>query len=516
MRSLGCARDDNARDVSFGITNMPFTDDDDFSAIPVMKAGSGIEVVPLQSSTSPAGDPAALAALVLSKSGWREMRDDLRLRFLDIVAGHFRQHIPVGEVREGCVRTREKGGLGMSPVEADAVMDAIREVENARPRQALQRRAPQKSIPVVAPVPAVAPTAVPATTAPHPKTPSSREVLFKKTAALLPAGKETLEIPATCAKEQEKVAASTLKSQPPSPTPSTLPKSREEAIVMLTNQVVTELAFRFPDGYLEDRLRAAVAARLRDIRDWPETEETLLRPPQSGGIGLQLQAVERVRQSLESRVERIHGALYAQQKKDVVAAIAKERAAQESRVAQRSEEDRKELDALYNQVTGKPVVATEKSIAPIPGKRSHTPKPPSTPRGGEGQSMGTSGGSSTIQSPSMTDVRAFSSLVGPVEELRRITLGDFRKLSADPIEATKKILDKLKLLESESFGKRFEGIAALKESEVFTLYYTITRTALMKGVPIAQVIADRTADTLPVLTAAEFNAILALNQTLRF
>ncbi len=495
-------------------------------------------MVPLQASSSPLGDPAELAALVLSKSDWREMRDDLRVRFVDIVAAHFRNGAPFGEVREGCVRTKEKGGLGMSPVEADAVMDAIREVEQARPRQA----------PVVTPVPAVLPAAIPAS-APRQKTPSG-ETLLQKAAALLEAGKETLEIPATFAEQPKKpamppapapqqkmselapqkklvpppltvpppvlppkkpaqpVPASSMpRERAPVPERSALPKSREEAIIMLANEVVGELALRFPDRYLEDRLRGAVTARLRDIRDWPETEETLLRPAQSGGIGLLPAEAEKVHQSVEPRMERIHGELYAQQKKDVVAALAKERAADEARIEQRSVADQKELDTLYADVTGKSTTSGQQANGDATQTHGLTegdrarPTHPTLP----GQ-----------QSPSMTDIRAPSMLVGPVEELRRMTLADFRKLSTDPVEAIKKIVDKLKLLESESFAKRFAGIASLKESEVFTLYYTITRTALMKGLPIAKVIADRTADTLPVLTASEFNAILALNQMLRF
>ncbi len=408
-----------------------------------------------------------------------------------------------------------------------------------------------RQAPVVTPVPAVLPAAIPAPM-PRQKAPSG-EALLQKAAALLEAGKATLEIPATFAEQPKKPAmppppalqqkmgepALQKKVMPPPPTipppvlppkkpvqpapaspspaprerapvpeRSALPKSREEAIIMLANEVVGELALRFPDRYLEDRLRGAVTARLRDIRDWPETEETLLRPAQSGGIGLLPAEAEKVRQSLEPRMERIHGELYAQQKKDVVAALAKERAADEARVEQRSVADQKELDTLYNDVTGK---------TPSSAKRTPAPREQASVSSQEtGQVRPMAPTVPGQQSPSMTDIRAPSMLVGPVEELRRMTLADFRKLSTDPVEATKKIVDKLKLLESESFAKRFAGIASLKESEVFTLYYTITRTALMKGLPIAQVIADRTADTLPVLTASEFNAILALNQTLRF
>lgn len=282
--------------------------------------------------------------------------------------------------------------------------------------------------------------------------------------------------------------------------------------MLLVNEVMGELALRFPDRYLEDRLRSAIAARLRDIRDWQETEETLLRPAQSGGIGLSATEAARVQASLESRVARIQSALYTQQKSDVLAALAKERAANEARQTQRAVAGQQELDTLYTDLTGTASAQTQKTAAPL-----SRPAGGGAPRAPQTHAASVSSATPAPQrSLSMTDVRAPSVLVGPVEELRRMTVGDFRKLSTDPVEATKKIVDKLKLLETESFAKRFAGIAAFKESEVCTLYYTMSRTALMKGVSIAQVIADRTADTLPVLTASEFNAILTLNQMLRF
>ena len=64
-------------------------------------------------------------------------------------------------------------------------------------------------------------------------------------------------------------------------------------------------------------------------------------------------------------------------------------------------------------------------------------------------------------------------LTGPVEELRAITLVDFRRLSRDPSEAAMKIKDKIDLLTGESFEKRSAGIAAWTASE---------RTAAQYGV----------------------------------
>ena len=117
--------------------------------------------------------------------------------------------------------------------------------------------------------------------------------------------------------------------------------------------------------------------------------------------------------------------------------------------------------------------------------------------------------------PVATEVRPSPKLTGPVEELRSLTVKDFRRLSREPSEATLKILDKLDLLEEQGFEVKTAGIKAWQDSEVNRLYLELLRQSL-EGRPISEVIAERESKNLPALAKPEFDAIMELNRKLRF
>ncbi len=115
----------------------------------------------------------------------------------------------------------------------------------------------------------------------------------------------------------------------------------------------------------------------------------------------------------------------------------------------------------------------------------------------------------------MADVKFVPKLTGPVDELRSLTVKDFRRLSRDPHEATLKIRDKIDLLEEQSFEVKTAGIKAWQDSEVNRLYLEMLRRSL-EGRPILDIITEKEAKNEPVLAKAEFDAVMELNRKLRF
>ena len=107
-------------------------------------------------------------------------------------------------------------------------------------------------------------------------------------------------------------------------------------------------------------------------------------------------------------------------------------------------------------------------------------------------------------------------LVGPLEELKRLTLEDFRYLSDDPIVATQKIREKIVLLADESFEKGIQGIKEWKKSEINKIYLSILNDALIKHLSIDDILIKRKEERKTVLSKKEFDAISKLNQNLRF
>ncbi len=116
---------------------------------------------------------------------------------------------------------------------------------------------------------------------------------------------------------------------------------------------------------------------------------------------------------------------------------------------------------------------------------------------------------------SMSDVKAPPRLMDAVEELRFMTLKDFRRLSPKPDEAIEKIVQKISLLEKESYTKKMAGIQAWKENEISKLYLQIGQESFGKGSSMEAAIEQRKAANQPYLTPEEFDALLELNEKLR-
>lgn len=115
----------------------------------------------------------------------------------------------------------------------------------------------------------------------------------------------------------------------------------------------------------------------------------------------------------------------------------------------------------------------------------------------------------------MPEVKFSPQLMGPVEELRSLTLTDFRRLGSTPPEAVGKILSKIKILDQDSFSQRIKGIEGWQKSAVNQLYISLGQQSMIENKPVAQVISTRQASGHPTLTETEFDAIADLNQNLR-
>ncbi len=116
--------------------------------------------------------------------------------------------------------------------------------------------------------------------------------------------------------------------------------------------------------------------------------------------------------------------------------------------------------------------------------------------------------------PQVIDIRRPSSIVGPVEELLNMNLKEFRRLGNNPAESADKILEKVYLLEEESWEMRMDGISAWQDSELYLLYIDIGRESLEKNKTVQEIIANRENSDLPNLHMQEFLAINDLNNKL--
>lgn len=116
----------------------------------------------------------------------------------------------------------------------------------------------------------------------------------------------------------------------------------------------------------------------------------------------------------------------------------------------------------------------------------------------------------------VTDVSYVTNLIGPVEEIGSMTPEQFRRLSSDPMEAIRKLEDKLALLETLSYADRIRGVEAWRKSPISLLYLSMSRAALGAGISFAELAAKQRAAGEETLSPAEISAIVELNRRVGF
>lgn len=319
-------------------------------------------------------------------------------------------------------------------------------------------------------------------------------------------------------------------------------------------------------SFTKERFRAIITSRLKDIRDQAETEDLLVRDVTKGGMGFGSDLADRVLRAIEEQVKIIHNKRDETVKNEKNAFVKQTIENTYTKDESRKRGDAEELDRMYSSLTGKvpesrniaaqkaapapmvqppapvpkpamigvtpplvkqePVAIINKTIVPPPVPPSAI-RPVVTPLPAQSAPVPVYKPQPAPVVPQiassqpglrMHDVRpvaASAKLTGPAEELKNMTLSDFRRLSTDPVEACRKVNDKLDILEEHAYAKRLEGVQAWLQSAVNKLYLEIITTAFRTGRPITNVIGENQAANRETLTEREVRAIMDLNRSLK-
>lgn len=266
---------------------------------------------------------------------------------------------------------------------------------------------------------------------------------------------------------------------PPKPTPPPPPTiSRDEVLEPLVASVIAEAKVTV-GAELQDRLKDALTRRFKDLYDNAELLEFLTKSIASGGMGMLVADARRVVGLAGGRVGKITEEMQRIELERTRGALKREVEMKDVRAQIRDDRDRQERDMIYEYVTAKTAGSLKAA--------------PTTPQ--------------VSSKPQVRDVAPPApKLIGPIEELKTMTIADFRKLSSDARAACGKIKEKVDLVGAESYERRSEAIRAWRESEPMRLYSVILSSKLSGTPP----------PTPPPLTDAEFTAIMELNRSLRF
>lgn len=304
------------------------------------------------------------------------------------------------------------------------------------------------------------------------------------------------------------------------------------------NEAMQELNLDFPSSELNERLKAVIDARLRNVRTSVQTQEKLVLDVASGGLGLAKTDADRVSLALNKYLDAANKDLFQSKMSEKQEFEKQELAGKEEREKMEKEKETQDLNARFKKLTGKdpslavipsavkgsevsgkeapaaPAPATVPPPAPAPQKLKSIPIPaeekPFAIESAKGKPVSPIKKSAppaaaplAAPRPAVEDIAFTPKLFGPLEEIGRMTLDDFRKLSADPKEVMLKIKDKLGLLRGESFKKYQAGIEVWRKSPVYTEYLKILEQSLSAGLPLAEILAKS-----KTLTQQEFDAII--------
>lgn len=298
-----------------------------------------------------------------------------------------------------------------------------------------------------------------------------------------------------------------------------------DTVTDTVTRIAHEFSVPFADEHLERRFASIVTARLKDIRNSADTLDMLTRSVKVGGMGLDMQTAESIvaRATEEARKFTTHEgvqSLIEQQQKQVVSAMPKPpkvpieprpalpptpQPVQPEPVATAAP-----TPVVVKPVTAVPVATPKQPVMPaqaVPVRPTVMPIPPSMP---------TAAFRPAADRPTVSDIKGSSRLVGPVEELRSLTLNDYRRLGPDALGTIRRLYEKIQQLGKESFSRRAEGIKAWRESEPYKLYVAMGQESLLQAKTMADVIAARQQQNQPALTEQEFSYISELNRKLRF
>ncbi|MFA6255473.1 MAG: hypothetical protein WC675_05650 [Patescibacteria group bacterium] len=280
-------------------------------------------------------------------------------------------------------------------------------------------------------------------------------------------------------------------------------------------RIIDKSGIQLETAEADQRFKNIITARLKDIRDQVQTRDMLLSSPLVGGMGFDSQKADSILAIINQEFDDLHSQLRQSVSNEPFSDLKTE-------AKKLLEEPLVEPPEIVFQPAGAPEASasaqTQPKIAPVMETKTEVviKEPVEFEPVPERVSISRPLVSRDETKPKIEDVKFQPRLTGPVEEIRSMTLTDFRRLGTTPQEAIEKILAKIELLEEESFTRKVEAIRAWKENEIQQLYLELGDQSMEEKRPIAEIINRRAQENIPTLSQEEVESIIELNQRLRY
>ncbi|MFH1111798.1 MAG: hypothetical protein V1712_01870 [Patescibacteria group bacterium] len=272
------------------------------------------------------------------------------------------------------------------------------------------------------------------------------------------------------------------------------PKNLESFLRELAEEVIKDNNFRFKDEVSQRRFVQIFVSFMKDVRDEIEVREVMLKNQDAGGLGLTSDKVEavigifkKIKKDLPDKIKQ--WSEVSQRPAPVKTVLPEQKVVPLPQVKRQPEPADQEKTATWHQEMLEQIA--KMAVTPAPDKKN------------------------TIN-PKMVDIKAPPRVFGPLEELKEMSLLDFRRLASTANEVAVKLLAKIQLIGETGIGRKFQAVRAWQASRVYKMYVNIGRESIEQTKPITEIIIEHQNQGQETLTVAEFEAIVDLNQKLRF
>lgn len=310
-------------------------------------------------------------------------------------------------------------------------------------------------------------------------------------------------------KEQKPVAMDAIAPQKiPVPHVEKESAEKEKIYGLQAKAVLDQVKLLLPSLDMEKRFFSVVTSYFRGAQDEKELQSMLAATAQEGGVELEAErvnavmaAVLDVKKNFTGTVQKIMPVKAPSRGMQPTLEMVKKQLQQQNQ----KKEDPTILDDALS--ASEPIedmfaqLSQDQSTKPLVAPSSVTaPKKPNMQQ----------------VASSTQNQREGQKVMSPIDELRQMTLFEFRRLAQTSQQATQKLLDMVELLAEESLAKKADGINAWKQSQLHQLYVRIGNDSLESGKSVEAVIADAQKENRETLTMEEFSAIADMNQKMRF
>lgn len=299
----------------------------------------------------------------------------------------------------------------------------------------------------------------------------------------------------------------------------------------IAQEIIAQHHLAFHDELLAKRAVAILKARLKDIRNQDETLMMLVRGPKVGGLGLDEEIAKGVSNSLEQRVGVVKERGLVRPPEPIapppppaMPPLAA-KAPDPMPPLYRNSASASARPMMPPLPTAVPPAPPLKPVVPPPAikRPADIPPPPtiSSDKTATAQPVKTPPAPSVvkrarmIERPAIADITRPTKMLGPAEEMRTMTLTEFRRLGQGANESTKRLLEKFHDLQRESFTLWADALQGWRQSEVYQLYLAMGRQSMEQGMAISEVIKQRTTANQLYLSEHEFTALADLNRQLQ-